>query len=178
MKRSTTTRLLLMGAAPLLFTACQNEPDVRQGLYTTVEACTRETGDAASCKQAFDSAQKQSADQAPRYATREQCKVDWGEDRCAEQRDSQGHSFIGPLMAGFFMSQMLNNRAGFNAAPAYQNRDNGWLRPTPGARPDTSGAFRTGTTGMTPVNATPNRAVTVSRGGFGARSSGRASFGG
>lgn len=90
MKRSTTTRLLLMGAAPLLFTACQNEPEVRQGLYTTVEACTRETGDAASCKQAFDSAQKQSADQAPRYATREQCKVDWARTAAPSSATARG----------------------------------------------------------------------------------------
>lgn len=82
------------------------------------------------------------------------------------------------MMAGFFMSQMLGNRAGFNSAPAFQDRNRGWLRPTPGARPDTSNAFRAGNTGMTPITSAPNRAVTVSRGGFGARSSGRSSFGG
>lgn len=178
MKRSRTTSLLLMGAAPLLFSACQREPEVRQGLYTSVDACARETGDKASCQEAFASAQKQAGEQAPRYASQEQCKTDWGEDRCAEQRDSQGHSFIGPLMAGFFMSQMLGNRAGFNSAPAFQDRNRGWLRPTPGARPDTSNAFRAGNTAMTPITSAPNRAVTVSRGGFGARSSGRSTFGG
>ncbi|WDS35378.1 DUF1190 domain-containing protein [Pseudoxanthomonas sp.] len=178
MKRSRTTSLLLMGAAPLLFSACQREPEVREGLYTSVDTCARETGDRASCQEAFASAQQQSAEQAPRYASQDQCKADWGEDRCTEQRDSQGHSFVGPLMAGFFMSQMLNNRAGLAGAPAYQGRNNGWVRPTPGARPDTSNAFRTGNTAMTPINATPNKAMTVSRGGFGARSAGRSSFGG
>ena len=36
MKRSRTTALLLMSAAPLLFTACQKEPEVKvqEGLYT------------------------------------------------------------------------------------------------------------------------------------------------
>ncbi len=177
MKRSRTTSLLLMGAAPLLFSACQREPEVREGLYTSVDTCARETGDRASCQEALASAQKQAGEQAPRYASQEQCRQDWGNERCTEQHDSQGHSFIGPMMAGFFMSQMLSNRAGFNSAPAFQDRNSGWQRPTPGARPDTSNAFLTGTTGMTPVTATPNRAMTVSRGGFGSRSTGRSSFG-
>jgi len=178
MKRSRTTSLLLMGTAPLLFSACQREPVAQEGLYTSLETCYQATGDRSSCEQAFAEASRQAADQAPRYASQQACTQDWGEERCTEQRDSQGHSFVGPLMAGFFMSQMLNGRRGFNSAPAFQDRNRGWQRPTPGARPDTSNAFRTGNTAMTPINSTPNRAMTVSRGGFGARSAGRSSFGG
>jgi len=75
MKRSRTTALLLMSAAPLLFTACQkNEAvQVQEGLYTSVQACTEATGDPSSCRNAFGEAQKQSADAAPKYATREAC---------------------------------------------------------------------------------------------------------
>lgn len=177
MKRSRTATLLLMGSAPLLLAACQREPEAREGLYTSVDACYRATGERDSCQRAFDEAQRQSAEQAPRYASQEQCKADWGQDRCTEQRDSQGHAFIGPLMTGFFISQMLNNRAGLRSAPAYQTPANGWVRPRPGALPDTSNAFRTPAAGMTPVTTPPNRALTVSRGGFGSRSSSR-SFGG
>ena len=40
MKRSRTTALLLMGAAPLLFTACQKgeRVQVQEGRYTSVQA--------------------------------------------------------------------------------------------------------------------------------------------
>lgn len=184
MKRSRTTSLLLMGAAPLLFSACTKEPEVQEGLYTSVENCYQATGDKPSCEQAFATAKQQSADQSPRYASREECAQEYSADRCVEQRTSQGHSFIGPLMTGFFLSQMMNNRgAGLNSAPAFQNRANGWVKP------DTSKAFGgaagaggaaayTGNRAMTPVTSEPNRAMTASRGGFGSRSSGRSSFGG
>ena len=62
MKRSKTTALLLMGAAPLLFTACEpgpptGQPDaVQEGLYTSVERCAEATGDAATCRAASDHA--------------------------------------------------------------------------------------------------------------------------
>ncbi len=185
MKRSKTTALLLMGAAPLLFTACEPGPPVGQpaagavqeGLYTSVERCTDATGDVATCRAAFEHARGQAADSAPQYATRAECERDFPAEQCAEQRTSAGHSFIGPLMTGFFLSQMLNNRAGATrqaqAAPAFRDNANGWLRPS-GA----PGAAAAGRAGMTPVAATPDRATTVNRGGFGASGRSRASSGG
>jgi uncharacterized protein YgiB involved in biofilm formation len=185
MKRSKTTALLLMSAAPLLFTACQREQPVKveEGLYTSVDKCVEATGNPSACRTAFEQARQQSADAAPKYANRAQCEQDYAADQCVEQRTSAGHSFIGPMMAGFFMSQMLNNRAGLAqpaATPAYQDRNAGWARP---AAPGTGGlntgsTIGTGKSGLTPVTSAPNRAVTVSRGGFGGSSSGRSSLGG
>ncbi|MEE7548554.1 DUF1190 domain-containing protein [Xanthomonas sp. Kuri4-1] len=132
MKRSKTTALLLMSAAPLLFTACEREAKQQEGLYTSVEACAAQTHDITTCQQAFKQAQQQSAEQGPKYASREECAKDYSAERCVEQNDNRGHSFVGPLMTGFFLSQMLNgNRgmAGFNSAPAFQDRQNQWQRP-------------------------------------------------
>ena len=140
MKRSRTTALLLMSAAPLLFTACSKQESVQtqEGLYTSVEACTEATGDPSSCRTAFAEAQKQSADAAPKYASRAECEAEYNAEQCVEQKTSTGHSFIGPMMMGFFMSQMLSNRGGAGlaqapaAAPAYQDKAKGWARPAPG----------------------------------------------
>ncbi|MCW0452365.1 DUF1190 domain-containing protein [Xanthomonas sacchari] len=181
MKRSKTTALLLMSAAPLLFTACGREPEAKaqEGLYTSVDACVAQTHDIATCREAFAQAQKQAAEQGPKYASREQCAQDYAQDRCVEQRDSHGHSFIGPMMTGFFLSQMLNNNraAGFNAAPAYQDRQNQWQRPASysggAGATAASGTMLRGNQTMTHIGATPNRAVTVSRGGFGESAGGR-----
>ncbi|MBB4128365.1 uncharacterized protein YgiB involved in biofilm formation [Xanthomonas translucens] len=182
MKRSKTTALLLLGAAPLLFTACEREPErkTQQGLYTSVEACAEQTHDITTCREAFKQAQQQSAEQGPKYASREQCAQDYSAERCVEQRDSQGHSFIGPLMTGFFLSQMLNgNRmAGFNAAPAFQDRQNQWQRPAAAGAGAAAATSLRGNQTMTHIGATPNRAVTVSRGGFGSSSGARGSVGG
>ena len=125
MKRSRTTALLLMSAAPLLFTACQKEPEVKvqEGLYTSVEACTEATGDPSSCRNAFAEAQKQAADAAPKYASKEACEKDYKPEQCVQQHTSAGTSFIGPMMMGFFMSQMLSNRGGLAPqAPAAGER--------------------------------------------------------
>ncbi len=100
MKRSRTTALLLMSAAPLLFTACQKEPEVKvqEGLYTSVEACTEATGDPSACRNAFAEAQKQAADAAPKYASKEACEKDYKPEQCVQQHTSAGTSFIGPMM--------------------------------------------------------------------------------
>jgi len=190
MKRSRTTALLLMSAAPLLFTACQKEPEVKvqEGLYTSVEACTEATGDPSSCRNAFAEAQKQAADAAPKYASREACEKDYKPEQCVQQHTSAGTSFIGPMMMGFFMSQMLSNRGGLApqapaSAPAYQDKNAGWARPAPGGTGglNTASGIGAGKAGLAPVTSEPNRAVTASRGGFGntsARRSRSGSYGG
>ncbi|AVY65119.1 DUF1190 domain-containing protein [Xanthomonas translucens] len=180
MKRSKKAALLLMGTAPLLFTACAPEAKPQEGLYTSVEACAAQTHDIGTCREAFKQAQQQAAAQGPKYASREQCAQEYSAERCVEQRDSQGHSFIGPLMTGVFLSQMLNgNRmSGLNAAPAYQDRQSQWQRPATGAGHGAAASSLHGNRTMTHIGATPHRAVTVSRGGFGSSSGARVSVGG
>ena len=187
MKRSRTTALLLMSTAPLLFTACQKEEavQVQEGLYTSVQACSEATGDPSSCRQAFAAAEQQAADVAPQYASREECEQDYPAEQCVPQRTTAGHSFIGPMMMGFFMSQMLNSgraAAAPAAQPAFRDKANGWAKPA--AAPGGSGGMNTasrigaGKAGLAPVTAEPNRAVTASRGGFGNNSRGRTTVGG
>ncbi|CAM5327773.1 DUF1190 domain-containing protein [Rhodanobacter lindaniclasticus] len=178
MKRSRTAALLLMSTAPLLLSACdRSESAAREGLYTSVEACVAQTNDSATCQQAFAKAQQETAASAPRFTSREACEASYGKEQCAERSDGASHSFFGPLMTGFFLSQMLSRNgapmSGFNSAPAFRDANGGWQRPAAG----TGGVYRNGAgRAMVPVTATPNRAVTSSRAGFGTSSAGR-SFG-
>ena len=187
MKRSKATALVLMSAVPLLLTACQKEEtvQVQEGLYTSVEACSEATGNPSSCREAFAAAQKQAADAAPKYASKEECAKEYPAEQCVQQHTSAGTSFIGPMMMGFFMSQMLNGSRGAVAAPpasqpAFKDNANGWAKPAPGGSGglNTASGIGAGKAGLAPVSAEPNRAVTASRGGFGARSGGRSSSGG
>lgn len=182
MKRSRTAVLLLMSASPLLLSACTgDEETAREGLYTSVETCAQQTGDQATCQQAFDKAKAETDQDSPRFASREECAQGYDWDRCEERKDSNGHSFFGPMMAGFFMSQMMRNGApmtGFQGSPAYQTRAGGWQRPDRG--PTTGGVYSGGAGGspkLLAVDSTPNRAVTVSRGGFGSSFSSRSAGG-
>jgi len=186
MKRSRTTALLLMSTAPLLFTACQKEESVQvqEGLYTSVEACSEATGDPSACRTAFAAAQQQAADAAPKYASKEECAKEYPAEQCVQQHTSAGTSFIGPMMMGFFMSQMLNGgRAGAVAAPpaaqpAFKDNANGWAKPAGTGGMTTASGIGAGKAGLAPVSSEPNRAVTASRGGFGARSGSRTTVGG
>jgi len=174
MKRSRTAALLLMSTAPLLLTACDSNKS-REGLYTSVEACVAQTNDSNTCGQAFAKAEQEAVTSGPRFDNRQACEADWGEEKCTERKDSSNHSFFGPLMTGFFLSQMMRNGnavSGFNSAPAFRDSRGGWQRPATGGA--SGGVYRgTAGTGMVPINATPNRAVTSSRSGFGKSSSSR-----
>ena len=176
MKRSKTAILLLMSTAPLLLSACdRSESASRDGLYTSVEACVAQTNDSATCKQAFAKAQQGAAATAPRFANREACEASYGKEQCAERNDGASHSFFGPLMTGFFLSQMLRNGSpmnGFSSAPAFRDSNGGWQRPATGGA--AGGVYRSSASpAMEPVNATANRAITTSRSGFGTSGSSR-----
>jgi uncharacterized protein YgiB involved in biofilm formation len=174
MKRSRTAALLLMSASPLLLTSCGEEASTREGLYTSIDACTAQTDDRPACERAFNQAKQQAEVAAPQYATREECLAAHGAEQCEERRDASGHSFFMPFMTGFLMAQMLRGGqpAGLAGSPAFRDRAGNWQRPA--ANP-AGGVYRAGagSTAMVPVNAQPNRAPTVSRGGFGSSGNGR-----
>ena len=174
MKRSKTAALLLMSTAPLLLSACdRSEGAAREGVYTSVETCVAQTNDRSTCQQAFDKAQKDAAATGPRFANREACEASYGKEQCAEHNDGASHSFFGPLMTGFFLSQMLRNgspMSGFNSSPAFRDSNGGWQQPAPGG----AGVYRGGAgSAMVPINATADHAVTTSRSGFGSSGSSR-----
>ena len=184
MKRSRTAALLLMSAAPLLLSACdRSESASREGLYTSVEACVAQTNDSATCKQAFTKAQQDAAATAPRFTSREECEAQYGREKCAERNDGANHSFFGPLMTGFFLSQMLRNgspMSGFTGGPAFRDANGQWKRPDTGSPSGGGygGVYRSGgaAPAMVPVSGAADHATTVSRGGFGS-SSGSRGFG-
>jgi len=200
-KRSKTTALLLMSTAPLWLTAC-GEKKAEEGLYTSVEACIEAMGEPSTCRVAFKQASEQATEAAPQYANVEECAKDYPRDQCMPQQTQAGHSFIGPMMAGFFLSRMLGgNNAGLNSQPAFKDNTNNWAKPAPPAAPTAlarreeqqqggnssgggggSGGLATnsrigqGKSGLAPVKEQPNqpsRATTARRSGFGTSGSTR-----
>lgn len=187
MKRSRTTALVLMGSAPLLLVACAKQPELEtsEGLFTSVEACATETMNPSLCRQAFEQAQVQADAVAPRYASIAECEAEFGEGQCATRRQAGG-SFVGPMMAGFVLSQMMGPRSGATgaaapgagraaatpgatrAAPAFLSNQSGWLRPQSGPG---------GSAALARTSLQPDRAPTVRRGGFGRTGAGRSAGG-
>ncbi|MFC4729733.1 DUF1190 domain-containing protein [Coralloluteibacterium thermophilus] len=177
MKRSKAAVLLAMGTAPVLLVACQPsaEEQLREGLYTSIEACTADGNELNACRDAMGQAQAAAVEASPQFASQAECEANFGEGQCEERRTQTGHSFFGPFVAGFFLSQMMRGgqAAGLaQGSPVYRDAQGRFARP---AAPN-GGIYRPGAggpAGFTQVTSTPNRAVTTARGGFGSTSANR-----
>lgn len=168
MKRSSQIALVLMGTSPLLLTACSRESS-DEGLYTSVQACIEQTNDSYSCNNAFQQAQREYEEAAPRYASHEECVAAHGADQCHVVRQQHGGSIFMPMMAGYIMGRMLsgNRVSGLAGSPAFKDRGGGFQRPVAGA----NGVYRSGARpALAPVQMAANQKPTAARGGFGNQS--------
>lgn len=188
MKRSRALTLVLMAPAPLLVAGCDDAPDeqVRKGFYTDVAACIADGNAADVCQRAHDGAATANATNAPKFKTREECIAEFG-DLCRERTNESG--FWSPLMTGFLISQLLNSgRPSYlDASPIYRLRSgqyaqyddrNGSYGGGGGSYGSYSSSGGSSARSYTPVDVTPNRAVTVSRSGFGSVAAARSGWGG
>ena len=184
MKRTRTTKLLLMGLSPFVLAACNNSSQFSSSsanvetLFPNAESCIASgQHPAEDCSAAFATAVAEHQANAPRYDSEQVCIEQHGEGACTEQKTSSGNSMFLPLMAGMMMGRAFNT--GFSR-PAYQGRN----------QPFTSGAGQYWSGGSNPAQragmpagqALPppppqGKVVTQSRAGFGAQNTNR-SFGG
>lgn len=169
MKRSRTARLVLMGLSPLALAACQGQQEAL--LYQSVDECiTDGMMDAAQCQRAYDGARREAETNSPRYANHADCVADFGEAQCPRTPHSQG--FFMPLMTGFLLGRALDGRSSLAPQPLYRPRNGEWT---------TAGGYnvgrQTGRVRVDPAAAQPQRAVTQTRAGFGARAAARGSWG-
>ncbi|MEO8670807.1 MAG: DUF1190 domain-containing protein [Tahibacter sp.] len=176
MKRSPAVRLLLMGAAPILLTACESQDEAV--LYKDVTECVagaRLTQD--QCQAAFDHAKSEHERVAPRYTSQADCETDFGSGRCQGLNQGAGIQFI-PLMAAYALGYYAGRPNYYQSQPLYYSRttfgSGGYL--TSGGQP----VARTTGNATVPHSAmeAPGRAVTMSRSGFGSSSSARGGWGG
>lgn len=187
MKRSRQLALLAVAQTPWALVGCGGVQDAQpqaltqQGFYTSIEACERDGNSAELCRRASQAADTASAHDAPRYKSKADCIAEYG-DLCTEKREAGG-GFWMPLMTGFMLSQMLSpGRAPtyLDSNPIYRTRTGQYTEAyrdrrggawnSPDARPDG--------TRMRPVDIAPNRAVTMSRSGFGSAAAARSGWGG
>jgi len=181
MKRSRRLALIAIGQMPVLLAGCAEEEKLRQGFYTSIEACRSDGNSAEVCDKALKAAADAHANASPKYASREQCVQDYG-DLCTER--AQGGGVWMPLMAGFMLSQMLGaNRspAYVDANPVYRDRAGRYNerfcdRSDVGCGSSSGGAGY-GAWRQRPVDIAPNRAITTTRAGFGRSSSERSGWG-
>jgi uncharacterized protein YgiB involved in biofilm formation len=182
MKRTRTTKLLLMGLSPFVLAACENSSRYSstydnasvETLYPSAESCIASgTYPADDCRAAFSAAVAEHQAHAPRYDSEQFCIEQHGEGACTEQTSTSGQSSFLPFMAGMMMGRAFNT--GFSR-PAYPSR----------TQPFTAGAGQYWSGGSNPVQRVgqalpppppPGKVITQSRSGFGSQHSSR-SYGG
>jgi uncharacterized protein YgiB involved in biofilm formation len=136
--RSLTLTTLMAGAA-VSITACDNSPAATQWgdppaaesgravearTFTSLDEC-KASGDftAQQCETTLAQAQKDSAENAPKFTDQQSCEERYGVDQCVPRSSQGGGSFFTPLLTGFIIGQAMNNMGGYRGAPMYRDRD-------------------------------------------------------
>ncbi len=177
MKRSTNLRLTLMAVVvPASLVGC--DPAAPTGVVLdSIEDCSGQQLELAQCQAAYNDARAKHAAVAPRFDDRVQCSEEFGNCEVVQE---EGRTAYVPPMGGFLLGYALaggfnnaGNRGVAGGAPLYRDARGGYLN----AYGDTVSRQRGMVTGPRGNIATPARAVTVSRSGFGSRAAARGSFG-
>ncbi|PHM43790.1 membrane protein [Xenorhabdus szentirmaii] len=104
-------------SAVFMLSACE-QSDETVSLYTNADECSQANpSQSEQCKTAYNTALKEAEKTAPKYATREECVAEFGEQQCTQtptqagvgqaQAQSSGGSFWMPLMAGYMMGRLM-----------------------------------------------------------------------
>ncbi len=141
-RSATRPRLVLGGiaAASVTLAGCDG-PDVpaENAQFTTVSECISAGFEAELCNAARNTAEQDYAQTAPRFASQEECEAEWGQYKCGPaqtQNVSGGSNVFVPIMAGFILSNMMQQRyrddrgafigggfgGGYGGGPVYRDR--------------------------------------------------------
>ncbi|ELY4156747.1 DUF1190 family protein [Cronobacter turicensis] len=166
--------------AAFMLAGCEKNDETVQ-LYQNADDCsTANPGKSAECTTAYNNALKEAERTAPKYATREDCVAEFGEDQCQQvnntntsQATQQTGSMWMPLMAGYMMGRLMGGGGmGFAQQPLFSSRNP--ASPAYGKYTDASGrnygAAQPGRTMNVPKTALapkPATTSTITRGGFG-----------
>ena len=178
MKRSRNLRLTLMAVVlPAALTACESGQPTGVVLNSIADCRTQQV-EVAQCEAAYNKAVADHQRVAPRFDNAVQCQRDFGQ--CETVQEEGRTSYI-PPMGGFLLGYALgggfNNNSGMRGVsggvPLYRDYRGGYFNPNGGMVSRQPGIV----TGNRGNLATPTRAITVSRSGFGSSSAARGSFG-
>ncbi|QKJ88711.1 hypothetical protein PMPD1_3799 [Paramixta manurensis] len=175
------TPVALAVTTVFLLAGCE-QSDETVSLYQNADDCTKANpGQSAQCTTAYNNALTEAGKTAPKYATREDCVAEFGENQCQQApaqagvgnaQAQQSGSFWMPLMAGYMMGRMMSGGAGFASQPLFTSRNP--ASPANGKFVDASGrSYGNATSGRsvnvpkTALAPKPATTSTVTRGGFG-----------
>lgn len=169
------TPVAMAFSAVFMVSGCEQK-DEKVSMYMNADQCSQANpGQSTQCTSAYNSAVKEAARTAPKYATREDCVAEFGENQCQQVPAAAGtepqHSSSPwmPLMAGYMMGRMMG---GGMAQPLFSPRNA--ASPARGQFVDASGRSygpatggRSATVPKSAMTPKPATTTTITRGGFG-----------
>lgn len=181
----------LAAAAGMSLGGCDSTPDFQPAEFTTVKECISAGFPDAVCQSGYNAASLEQQRSAPKFNSLKSCEDEWGGNHCvpatasgpaagSATTGSSGSSIFVPMLAGFVVSQALQQRyydrgdigygyygggGGYRGSPIYRSRTGGTVTV------DRSG----GRSVMKPVNVNTR---SVAHSGFGGMSMSRSSSGG
>lgn len=168
-----TVKPLALAISGIFLSACS--PQEEAVLIESIEDClTKTTLNEEQCEAAYQQAELEAMRTAPRYRDQRSCESEFGYDQC---RESGG--FFMPFMMGYLFSSAMDSR--FPPTVYRYNRPystyHNKIMTADGSVIGTAGrsSYRVKNSTFKPK---PTVTRTVSRGGFGAKASAKASWGG
>jgi len=182
-KRSRNLRLVLMAvAAPAMLAGCDDDPSGK--ILTSREECTVQTEiSREECEKAYSQALVEHEKLAPRFESEQECNQQFGACTPLNGAAAGAQPTYIPPMTGFLLgyaaSQLMSGGNRYyhigGVSPLYRDYRSGGYRKPDGREISTySGTVYGKKAGDT---ALPQRAVTVSRAGFGSSAAARGGFG-
>lgn len=175
------TPIALAITTVFMLAGCE-QADETVSMYQNSDDCSQANpGKSEHCTTAYHHAQQEAAKTAPKFASREDCVAEFGENQC-QQTPAQANvaaspsqsstSFWMPMMAGYMMGRMMGGGSSFISQPLFTS--NNPASPANGKYVDASGrSYGTATPGRrmsVPQKALapkPATTQTTVRGGFG-----------
>jgi uncharacterized protein YgiB involved in biofilm formation len=174
------TPVALAVTAVFMLAGCE-QSDETVSLYQNADDCAKANpSQSAQCTTAYNNAKKEAERTAPKYATREDCVAEFGENQCQQApaqagtnaEAQQSGSFWMPLMAGYMMGRMMGGGAGFAQQPLFSSKTpnspaNGQFVDASGKNYGAATSGRTMNVPKTAMAPKPATTSTITRGGFG-----------
>ncbi|WP_193756882.1 MULTISPECIES: DUF1190 family protein [Xenorhabdus] len=170
-------------SAVFMLSACEQN-DETVSLYTNADECSKANpSQSEQCTIAYNNALKEAEKTAPKYATREDCVAEFGEQQCTQapaqagvgsqaEAQSSGGSFWMPLMAGYMMGQLMGNRSApsqplFSSKSASSPANGKFVDATGKSYGPATAGGRSMSVPKTAMAPKPATTTTITRGGFG-----------
>lgn len=147
-------------------------------IYKTVSECAADNpGNTSLCETAYQNSLNEAERSGPKYKTKSDCSSDFDRSQCVSHSNG---SWFAPMMAGFMIGNLLDQRRGYAYQPIYTSYRYG--SPLYGTWHSTDGmsygstSYRTVSTNSNTFKSKPAVSRTISRGGFGSVAKAKASW--